>query len=348
MTAAARLTGWVHVPCFAHTLNLIVQEATDRDQGLTDVRTKARSIVTYFKQSVIAKDKLGEIQLQMGQVEKKLIRDVVTRWNSSYLMYERLVEIYREVNTALCFMDRNDLCLSAAEIDTMSDAMVLLKPFEEVTRELSADKFVSISKVIPLARSLQRITAASSSSYSLKHELLSSMTRRFTNMEANYPLAASTLLDPRFKKLGFGDPSTCTQACDRLLNDLVATISAESNASSSAAANSSSSESVLWSLIDQRVSASQSRPSTSSSMITFGAYLDETNLARMDDSLRWWQVKEQSLSHLSKLAKKYLSIPATSVPSERLFSKAGELTSMKRNRIKSRNVDMILFLNKGQ
>ena len=76
-------------------------------------------------------------------------------------MYERLVEIYREVNTALCFMDRNDLCLSAAEIDTMSDAMVLLKPFEEVTRELSADKFVSISKVIPLARSLQRITAAS-------------------------------------------------------------------------------------------------------------------------------------------------------------------------------------------
>ena len=161
-------------------------------------------------------------------------------------------------------------------------------------------------------------------------------------------MAASTLLDPRFKKLGFGDPSTCTQACDRLLNDLAATIGAESNASSSAATNSSSSESVLWSLIDQRVAASQSRPSTSSSMITFRAYLDETNLARMEDPLRWWQVKEQNLSHLSKLAKKYLSIPATSVPSERLFSKAGELTSMKRNRIKSRNVDMILFLNKGQ
>ena len=129
-------------------------------------------------------------------------------------------------------------------------------------------------------------------------------------MEANYPLAASTLLDPRFKKLGFQDPSACTQACDRLLNDLAAT-------------NSSSSESVLWSLIDQRVAATQSRPSTSSSKITFRAYLDETNLARMEDPLRWWQVKEQSgLSHLSKLAKKYLSIPATSVPSERLFFKS--------------------------
>ena len=86
MTAAARLTGWVHVPCFTHTLNLIIQEATDRDHGLTDVRTKARSNVTYFKQNMTAKDKLGEIQLQMGEVEKKLIRDVVTKWNSSYLI----------------------------------------------------------------------------------------------------------------------------------------------------------------------------------------------------------------------------------------------------------------------
>ena len=68
--------------------------------------------------------------------------------------------MYNEVNTALCFMDRNDLCLSAAEIDTMSDAMTLLKPFEEVTKELSADMLVSISKVIPLACSLQQITTA--------------------------------------------------------------------------------------------------------------------------------------------------------------------------------------------
>ena len=32
------------------------------------------------------------------------------------------------------------------------------------------------------------------------------------------------------------------------------------------------------------------------------------------------------------------------VPSERLFSKAGELVSAKRNRIKAKNVDMMLFV----
>ena len=45
------------------------------------------------------------------------------------------------------------------------------------------------------------------------------------------------------------------------------------------------------------------------------------------------------------IAIKYLGIPATSVASERLFSKAGELICKKRNRIKSKNVGKILFLN---
>ena len=49
---------------------------------------------------------------------------------------------------------------------------------------------------------------------------------------------------------------------------------------------------------------------------------------------------------LQSVARVCLSTVATSVPSERLFSKAGELVSAKRNRIKAKNVDMMLFLNK--
>ena len=228
MIAAARLTGWRHLPCFAHTLNLIVQEATEKDAELAELRQKCRSIVTYFKQSVKARDKLTEVQKQMGGEEKKLIRDVVTRWNSSYYMYERLVEQYKAVNTTLCFFDHSQLCLSSPEVSIMSDAVKMLRHFEQATREISADKYLSVSEVIPLARSLQCVTAECTSLRALKQELLSSMARRFTNIEINYTLAVSTLLDPRFKKVGFGNASACSQAVQHLTSEVASNNTTES------------------------------------------------------------------------------------------------------------------------
>lgn len=66
---------------------------------LTQLRTKYRSIVTYFKQSIKGRDKFTEVQKQMGREQKKLIRDVVTmQVELSYYMYQRLIEEYQAVN----------------------------------------------------------------------------------------------------------------------------------------------------------------------------------------------------------------------------------------------------------
>ena len=76
-------------------------------------------------------------------------------------------------------------------------------------------------------------------------------------------------------------------------------------------------------------------------------YFQDHVLQRADDSLKWWSENSKHYPNLAKLANKYLCITATSVPSERLFSKAGELISHKRSQIKPVNVDMFLFLNQN-
>ena len=69
-------------------------------------------------------------------------------------------------------------------------------------------------------------------------------------------------------------------------------------------------------------------------------------ISRKDNLPKWWQQNGNVFPGLQALALKYLSIVTMSVPSERLFSKAGELLSAKRNRLKPKNVNMFLFLIK--
>ncbi|KAE9522526.1 hypothetical protein AGLY_017073 [Aphis glycines] len=63
-----------------------------------------------------------------------------------------------------------------------------------------------------------------------------------------------------------------------------------------------------------------------------------------DGPLLLWNDMSTVYSTLSKVALKYLSTVATSVPSERLFSKAGLIMNQQRNRLTNEKLNMLLFL----
>lgn len=63
------------------------------------------------------------------------------------------------------------------------------------------------------------------------------------------------------------------------------------------------------------------------------------------DALDWWKINHTSFPRLSKLARIILSIPATSAPSERAFSAAGNLITAKRSQIDPLRVKQILFIH---
>ena len=63
------------------------------------------------------------------------------------------------------------------------------------------------------------------------------------------------------------------------------------------------------------------------------------------DPLEWWKDNSSRYKFLSTLAAKYLCVPATSVPSERVFSCTGNIANSKRAYVHPENINMLCFLH---
>ncbi|KAK2557045.1 E3 SUMO-protein ligase ZBED1 [Acropora cervicornis] len=76
-------------------------------------------------------------------------------------------------------------------------------------------------------------------------------------------------------------------------------------------------------------------------------YKKELSINATENPLTWWRQNNERYPSLAILAKKYLCIPATSVPSERVFSTAGDIVTAQRSQLKSEHVDRLIFLKKN-
>lgn len=70
-------------------------------------------------------------------------------------------------------------------------------------------------------------------------------------------------------------------------------------------------------------------------------------ISMKNDPLEFWRLYRGSLPHLSEVALKYLCVQASSVPSERVFSTAGDTVTAERSRLDPSKVDMVIFLKKN-
>ncbi|XP_052472292.1 zinc finger BED domain-containing protein 4-like [Carassius gibelio] len=76
-------------------------------------------------------------------------------------------------------------------------------------------------------------------------------------------------------------------------------------------------------------------------------YKKDTSIPLTSCPLKWWKENAQAYPLLSSLSKAYLTVPATSVPSERVFSTAGDIVNAQRSQLLPENVDMLVFLQKN-
>ena len=72
-----------------------------------------------------------------------------------------------------------------------------------------------------------------------------------------------------------------------------------------------------------------------------------SNIRNDVNPFKWWDENKNNFPILTKLAKKYLCISATSVASERLFSDVGNIITAKRTNLKPERVSKMVFLKRN-
>ena len=82
-------------------------------------------------------------------------------------------------------------------------------------------------------------------------------------------------------------------------------------------------------------------------MAEVNRYKSEECIEIDEKPLMWWKMREDQYPLMANLARRYFSIPATSVCSEEIFSVAGNVLSENRNRLLPENVDKLVFLHEN-
>lgn len=73
-------------------------------------------------------------------------------------------------------------------------------------------------------------------------------------------------------------------------------------------------------------------------------YQAELCLEMDECPLNWWSLNAPRYPFLSTVAKKYLGIPASAVPCERLFSQAGQIITKQRAKMAPGTAEMTVFM----
>ncbi|XP_060784870.1 E3 SUMO-protein ligase ZBED1-like [Neoarius graeffei] len=247
-----------------------------------------------------------------------------------------------------------------------------MKPMKVATLAISEETSPTLSIVAPLhaqlVHQLQDNPSDSTLTRELKTTICQDLNKRYLNeKEALYKASA---LDPRFKALPFLSEDEREDVYNGITAEATRTkwalqqsksgLQAESMEDgsqdpdqedmSAICSSKSPKPCSLADLLGQTYAAGAAKKSKTAEdqvIEEITRYKEEAPLALGVNPLEWWKEHECQYPFLSKVAKKHLCIPGTSVPSERVFSTAGDIITAKRSAIAPEHLDQLLFLNKN-
>ncbi|XP_022835410.1 zinc finger BED domain-containing protein 4-like [Spodoptera litura] len=280
-------------------------------------------------------------------------------------MLKRFVELENAIRATLVFTDSRLPIITTEDWTLYSQLCQILRPFEEITKSMSGEKYVSGSSVIVVTRCLkeacEKITSRTdllSAVTDVALTLRSGLIDRFGIIEQSGTFSLCTFMDPRFKTQGFCDQNEANKTKVRVRKMVAALIAKTTNTTPSSVLtvtddlNKSNDDLNPWNIFDQMIASTTTQGTPLSKAIKeVDMYLADELLPRKDQQgnlnspLEWWKNRQFVYPHLKQIFVTHCNIVATSVPCERIFSKTGLIINQRRTRLTTSKVEQIMFLN---
>ncbi len=194
----------------------------------------------------------------------------------------------------------------------------LLSQFNVATVELSTQTYPTIAHArVVLLGLLVDLNNSRNHDYPL-NEVLSAIRNKIQEYWGyiNEMTHVATFFDPRYKAIAYQDLSV-NQIFEPIRNNLPDLASDLPSTSTS--------------IFVQRLSSTRQQRNTNTDELL--KYWELADASFDMEPLSWWRAHSTEYPILSKMAQDYLSVQASSVPCEQLFSLAGNVVSKKRNRL---------------
>ncbi|XP_039519490.1 E3 SUMO-protein ligase ZBED1-like [Pimephales promelas] len=344
MTAAARLLPFEHLPCTAHCVQRTVTVSL-HDCGLDGILAKCRKIVGHFKHSPSNAQELGEQQVALGQKQEPLVQDVPTRWNSTLEMVRRILRNRLPLSTTLSQQNSKIAMLTSQELAKLEKVEELLEPCRNVTELLGGEQYISCSVVLPAFCHLFRVMEPSDDDpvyvVRFKKVFTTDLAKRKESTNLKW-LKIATALDPRFKDL------KCLPKDER--HEVWTSISSlvkEERLAQQPSTETTGKQPTKKTRMSEFLLCSSDSDSDDEDSIDkcLKRYKSEPKINMDQCPLQWWSSREGAHVLMARIARKYLSTPATTVPCERLFSLSGHIVQKKRASLSPDNVNKLVCLS---
>ncbi|PLW57257.1 hypothetical protein PCANC_02428 [Puccinia coronata f. sp. avenae] len=349
-------------------INNLITEPDGAEVNIKSVVTRIHGLATYVRgspqrregfQAVI--DFINSQSPKTPVKDKILILDVKTRWNSTFLMLQRASEL-KHVCTTYCGSqpEASKYSLTKAKWEKVEQMIEFLEPLHKVTNILCGSQYPTLSMSLPIYISLVKNIYQVRSQYDLAQlipaadEMIKKITKYLIlALEKPAPICAM-ILDPRIKLCYFkkNESFLSAHSISKLTaKDALTTFKLE-------AKRFDQSPSRMNPTSSQGTSGRKTKKAKPMSAIESDVWGESTVANDLNDKIRQYiaEVKEPSHTNilyywanhtkvypsLSEMAKCFLAIPATSAPSERVFSKSKTIFGSQRHSLSSSSVEHLL------